>query len=510
MKIPKVKFDPVWLAIPAILTLWYSWTSVEYAVDFWHCLVAGRSIWLSGTPLVCDTSTFTIAGNPVLEQAWLGRLSLYGLFNLGGYDLAQFAAGLLYAAALLLTTFLAWRRSGNIRVAAGLGIAVFILAMSNLTVRTQAVSVPLFAVELYVLWRWPGRKWTIGVVALVEIVWANTHGAFPLGIVLPGTFLLAAGWERWRKDGYRGLPADPVVGCYLACVLVGLAAMFCNPRPGSTLDYVAGVASKSSEREIGEWAATSSGSFTGAAFFASILLVLIVLAISDRRLKPIELLLLVSFAALGHQAQRMVIWWAMVMAPVIAPRIAGLLETWRGRAVEEDRSAATVFIVLALVGMTALCTPWTRRFNPLLPPAKRQAVADDEPCRVVDFLKREGLQGRAFCTMEWGAYLSWHLDPALKVFIDSRLDNFPDEVWTAYVDAGTVRENWQEILDEYQVDLVVWNRQMSDALPGVLERSEHWKSAYEDKLGVVYVRAALYRSRSRMTRLTPSRRRRLE
>ena len=95
------------------------------------------------------------------------------------------------------------------------------------------------------------------MVGLVEIIWANTHGAFPLGIVLPGIFLTAAVWEKWRRDGTRGLLSDPVVGCYLACVMVGLAAMFCNPRPASTLDYVAGVASKSSEREVGEWAGVS-------------------------------------------------------------------------------------------------------------------------------------------------------------------------------------------------------------------------------------------------------------
>ncbi len=171
--------------------------------------------------------------------------------------------------------------------------------------------------------------------------------------------------EEWTAGPVGGHGGRLLFGV----LLVGLIAAVCDSRPASTLDYVAGVASTSSQREIGEWAATASGSSTGTAFFASILLVIVVLALSDRWLKPIELLLLISFAALGHQALRMVIWWAKVMAPV------------------------------------------------------------------------------------------------------------------------TARENWQEILDEYEVDLVVWNHRMSDAVPGVLQRSPKWKIAYRDDLAAIYVRA---------------------
>ena len=488
MKIPKISFGVVRLALPTVLVLWYTWTLVQYPTDFWHCLVDGSEIWRSGAPLIQDASTFTIFGNWVSAD-WLARLSMYGLFSLGGFELAQFVAGLLYAVAVLVVTLLTWLRTGSTRVASGLAFVVIALMMSSLSVRTQAVSVPLFAVELFLLWRWPGRAWTIGVVALVEILWVNTHGAFPLGVVLPGMFLVAASWERWPNGGFRGWLADRSMRCYLGCVAAGLAAMFCNPRPHATMGYVFGVASTAPKLGIGEWTPTASGSLTGTMFFLSIMFVVVVLALSKKRLAPIELLLLVTFALLGYQAVRMVIWWAMVMAPVMGPQVAHLVETWRKKPDPDDRGADTFFVILILACMTVFCTPWTRGLNPILPPPKRQAHADDEPRNVIAFLKQEGLQGRAFCTMEWGAYLSWHLNPDVKVFIDSRMDYFPYHIWSAYFDAGTVRENWQEILDEYEVDLVVWNIQLSDALPGALERSEKWRSVYQDELAAVYVRA---------------------
>jgi hypothetical protein len=496
MKIPKFPFGPVWFAMPGLLALWYVWTSVDYPVDFWHCVTQGRLIAQTGPAHVRDAYTFTIAGEELLEQPWLARLAIGRLFEWGGYAAAQCVAGLLYAGGLSAVTALVWRRTGNVRVAAGLGVLAFALAVSNFSVRTQAISVPLLAAELYVLWRWPGRYWTLGAVGLVEVLWTNTHGAFPLGVVVPGLFWASVAIERWRAGGFRGLLADRVLGCYFGCLLVALGAMFANPRPDQTMNYVLGVASKSSARDIGEWAATGAASFSGTAFFLSVVFVLIVLALSPRRLPTLELLLLVSFALLGFQAQRMVIWWALVIGPVIGPSLAELLASRRkGPASEEDPSAATLLIVFALLAMTAFSTPWTRRWNPMLPAAKRRAYAANEPREVVAFLrtyvqesKSEDRPWRVYSTMEWGSYLTCFLDPRLKVFLDSRVDFFPDEIWDAYIRIGTVRSDWRELLAKYGVQMIVWNRRLSDELPTALENSPTWRSVYQDDLAAVFVR----------------------
>ena len=116
----------------------------------------------------------------------------------------------------------------------------------------------------------------VGAVALIEVLWVNTHGAFPLGVVLPGMFLVATGWQRWPDGGYRVWLTDRSIRCYLGCVLAGAAAMFCNPRPEATLGHVFGVSSTATELGIGEWVPTAAGSFTGTMFFLSIIFVIIV------------------------------------------------------------------------------------------------------------------------------------------------------------------------------------------------------------------------------------------
>jgi hypothetical protein len=238
VKFSRITLDPLWLALPALLTLLYVGSLVQYPLDFWHNATTGRLIAASGAIPDRDTFTHTLAGQPVVNQSWLAEWAIYELFRVGGFASVQFAAAVCYAAAIAVTTAGAWRRCRNARIAAVLGLASLGLAISNFGVRTQAISFVLFAVELLFLWQWSGRWWTVLVVGAAEAMWTNTHGAFPLGTALPGLFLMATAWTNWRRDGLKAVFADRSVRVLAVCVVVALAAAFCNPHPSQTLSYV--------------------------------------------------------------------------------------------------------------------------------------------------------------------------------------------------------------------------------------------------------------------------------
>jgi hypothetical protein len=505
VKVPRITLDPLWLALPTLLTLLYVGSLVQYPLDFWHNATTGRLIVASGTIPDRDTFTHTIAGQPVVNQSWLAEWAIYELFRVGGFPLVQFVAAICYATAIAVTTAGAWCRCRSARIAAVLAMASLGLAISNFGVRTQAVSFVLFAVELFALWQWPSRWWTVLIVGAAETIWTNTHGAFPLGIVLPGLFLTATIWVNWRREGLKALFDDRSVRMLSVCVIVALATAFCNPHPSRTLSYVFCLTSRASQRSIGEWQPTHLDTYTGAAMLASVLAAAAILAIGRKRPQAIELFLLLAFGGLALGAQRMVVWWAMVVAPVLAPHLAAALARRLSPSQRSEGQPAHVssgresgeegwqqmlnWAMLLVLGLAVLMsTPWTRAYNPLLPPGKRQAHSDDEPWRMVEFLQQSAYRGRTFNSMEWGAYLTWHFDPALKVFIDSRIDFFPKRVWDDYVRIGNADPGWQELLDQYQVELVVWNRQLSDKLPTALTQSAHWKNVYQDPLATVFVR----------------------
>jgi len=486
---PAITLGAVWLALPALLALVFTWTAVEFPIDFWHRACSGRLMWQTGSIAGNDTLTCTIAGREIVNQNWLAELAFFGLLRLGGFELVQLTTGLCYAAAVAVVTRLIWRRTGDARIAAALGLVTLLLAASNLGVRTQAFSAVLFAIELFALWQWPERWWTILVVAVVELLWTNMHGAFPLGMLLPALFLSGAVWRTWRNRTPAAVLADRAAGCYFVCLLVAAGAMFCNPHPHKTMGYVLGVASKASRRGIEEWLPTAPTSYTGAVFAASLLAVVLILLLGRKRLDPGCVLLILAFAVLGCRAQRMVIWWAMVMPAALAPQVAALCTEGRKSSQnEESRSLFNLVVLALLVAMAAISTPWTRRYNLLLPQAKRLARAQNDPQAAVQFLKSRGYGGRIFNPMEWGGYLSWHLDPQAKVFIDGRIDFFPDDVWEDYVCVGTAAPAWEKTLDSYQIGMVVWNRQFSDRLPAALRQSPHWRNVYRDRLATVFVR----------------------
>jgi hypothetical protein len=133
-------------------------------------------------------------------------------------------------------------------------------------------------------------------------------------------------------------------------------------------------------------------------------------------------------------------------------------------------------------------TPWTRVYNPLLPPNKRLAVPENEPRDAVRFLAASGYEGRMYQPMEWGSYVSWQLDPRIKVFVDTRIDFFPDRVWTDYVSIGTRPDRALATLDRYAVNLVLWDPRLSNTLPATLDTSPDWQRVYRDHNSVVFAR----------------------
>ena len=362
--------------------------------------------------------------------------------------------------------------------------------------RGQAVSFLLFALELHVLWCWPGHWWGVVVVAMVEAAWTNMHGAFPLGAALPGLFLVAAVGVALRERGLHETMRSWDVWYYAACTAIAALMAFCNPYPGRTLDYVWGVTSTAPQRGIEEWLPTRPGSYTGNAFFLSLAVVIVLVFTARRQMQAIEWLILIVFGLLALPSQRMVAWWAMALAPTLAPHLARLIKSPTGKDLgqHETRYAhwSTLLVILAWLGLT---TPWTRPYNPLLPWAKRQTLVAVEPCELVEFLARDSFHGNIFAPVEWGAFLTWHLPPEARVFIDGRIDFFPDSIWRDYERIATAQEDWAARLDDHAVSLVVWNRQLSDRLPLALERSGHWKKIYQDALGVVYRKATSCRQR---------------
>ena len=101
---------------------------------------------------------------------------------------------------MAVLVWLCWRRSWSLTLAAGLAAFAFIGLWQLLLIRPQTFSKVLFVALYAVLELSLTRGSWLILAPLILALWANLHGGFPMGLMLVGCYLIAAGWEaRWTR-----------------------------------------------------------------------------------------------------------------------------------------------------------------------------------------------------------------------------------------------------------------------------------------------------------------------
>jgi hypothetical protein len=77
--------------------------------------------------------------------------------------------------------------------------------------------------------------------------------------------------------------------------------------------------------------------------------------------------------------------------------------------------------------------------------------------------------------------------PQQKVFIDDRYDMYPTSVIYDYFDLTGAKPGWSKILDEYDVEVIVWGK--DTALASLLDDSDGWRHVHTAAGDGIWVRA---------------------
>ncbi len=101
--------------------------------------------------------------------------------------------------------------------------------------------------------------------------------------------------------------------------------MLVNPRGLGSLSYMLGLLTDTpSQRLIMEWQSPTPEGIANVVFYASILALLAAVAYSHQRLKITELLLALSFTWLAWSGMRYILWFGLILIPLLARQIGGL------------------------------------------------------------------------------------------------------------------------------------------------------------------------------------------
>ena len=442
--------------------------------DFFWYLGAGQL--MLGTANVGET--FTAIGSSWHNHEWLFHWIMALNPNPGIY---HFVLHVILVFAVMIALFmLTLRRFHSTPIAAAFWTVIGGMMMSSfLILRAQMASYVLFIVLIGILESSRSERNKAFWIAPLMLLWANLHGAFILGIAL---VVLHSGMKYFIHRGKTQKPAD---GWYLPIIIAILASLV-NPHFIEVYTYpFKWIGNSIYKDSIREWQSVLRWDFLLYPYMSySIIAALIIYF--GRPGKLIDYIMFGIFAILPLTAVRHLPLYYIVATPVVFESSTRIEKYLRDKLKSSVLIGNGKWILLTLVlfihlGMNLYNNPVMRITDPIY-------ATYAYPTGAAAFMLDNNLDGRIFNAYQWGGYLWLN---GFDIFIDGRLDTlYPEDVFLDYQTVVTVDSNWQDILDKWKIEFLLFHTRTDDnqspALIGAAAKSDDWVLIYMDPVATLF------------------------
>jgi hypothetical protein len=278
-----------------------------------------------------------------------------------------------------------------------------------------------------------------------------------------------------------------------------LIALLLNPLGPNIFGYVRGMLSNPSlQRWFIEWQPPRNDmmhDISGFWFYVMLLGLAVLMARGPRRPSATDLLWYGGLAWLTINGVRYAMWFALLLTPLLAERLAGLL-TRRTSARASKRFVIGYAVVMC--GLIIAVLPW---FEPgrYLGPATEPLFASSGPYRMLlgnttpvaatEWLAQHPQPGRFWTDMSYTSYTIWRL-PEKQVFADLRVELFPERIWEDYFAISQGNQESLALLDRWQITHLLLGRYGYESLSRLLEQQPGWCEVYKDSTSVIFSRCS--------------------
>jgi len=445
---------------------------------------AGRVMLEQGELLSRDIFSHTAHGAPWTAHEWLAEILMGGLHQLAGLP----GVVLFYCLLAALSFWLLFRLASRI---AGDGLAFFAVSVALLLVAGHLLARPhiftwFFGVlTLFILLR--GKKGHLYALPVITAIWANVHGAFPVGILLQSLVLAGAILDHWPgrdRPGWLALLAEKKHA--LIVLALSVAAVGLNPFGLALYLFPFQISTPLIASNINEWQGTNFQNHWLARLY---LLLFFFLLLSNREKIGWANRLLLLFwinAALAHV--RHVSLAAILLVPFLLTLLQPAVARWKTRLPRLPLRflaqgpelalsgwtgpALTATLAVALFTASAVGLPaWRAQAE------KRFSLPKKFSSGAIKYLKKQRPAGNMFNEHGLGGFLIYELaDP--RVFIDGRVDMYGEKIFADYMEISRLGEKTDALLDIYRIDWLIFSRQMP--LVRYLKATGRWQAVYED------------------------------
>ncbi|MBA4029490.1 MAG: hypothetical protein C0478_01015 [Planctomyces sp.] len=489
---------PPWLrasrqlaAITALMGLAFWFFSIKplWHSDLWGHLAYGRQLLASGLPSTEPLMPLS-QGMPYINSSWLGDLVLVGVDRaLGGAGL-QGLAGILGALMVGLIAIPIARRTGRTLLACACGLAFLLLTNAELSIlRPQLLGLACFLGSL-ILWQNASKSRQVWwQLPLLFALWANLHGSFLVGLLVPLSMIVGRAFDHARRTGrLTSVLHDARLWKLVLLTQLCAVATLLNPYQGRLWVEILTFSQNPNLAALTDWNPLTLRAFEGQLFAVTGLILLAVLRNSPRRVSTGELLLLLSLAALGCWNTRLLVWFFPVAIWTTALHLDALLTSRKWVKAPSPRAGKWSVIIVGLVWIFFGFSPLGMRVLHGKQPTPTRLNSDFAPVEITEYLHKKPPVGQVFNSCEWGDYLLANGPAGIQLFVNSQVQLAPREVWRDYLTVVDMGSGWSEILDRYSVNTVVLDKQFRDGLIRRMKEEAAWKLVYEDARGAVFNR----------------------
>jgi len=452
--------------------------------DVWWHLRTGQLIIQNHSVFHADPYSFTKFGQTWVDHEWLSQVLIFSLYRMAGWGglIAGFA-GLIAAAYLMV--FL--RTPGRPYLAGMMTVWGAVASIPCWGVRPQMVTLFLASALLLMLersYQQPGILWW---TPLLLLLWVNLHAGYAIGLAFLGLFLIGD-----ALDAAFGCREGPHAASHfrrLALVLAASVAVIpLNPYGARMYWYpLQTLHSRTMLAYISEW---HSPDFHQSRYWPTLVMMLATLvlpAITARRLRPRELLLLSVTMYAELRSVRHIPIYVLVAVPLLGRMIqAGLEQAGRTSLfahpspLTRTKMLINATLLAGFLIFTGVRLGYVIRHQPTV-------EAEEFPASAAAFLARTRPPGPMLNHYNWGGYFIWRLYPEYKVFIDGRADVYGDGFLDDFASSYYIRGgSWPTPLQQWGIRTVILP---PDApLVSALQSMPDWKPVFSDSQVVILTR----------------------
>lgn len=454
--------------------------------DLGRHITIGKSVLANGIPFY-DIFSHTMAGQYMVSHEWVAQI----LFA-AAHQLMGLSGDVLLTAILIATTFTLVFREMRRRGIQYLPATLFTVLGAFASIIHWLSRPHVFTFLFVAMWTFNLQKTAegkgnnnIAIFPLLMLLWANAHGAFITGFVILFAYLAGWGWE------YLTETADTSLGKKLALIgILSFAVTFINPYGWHLWETSVGYFGNDFLVDYTvEYQSPDFHEFSGLPFMLLLMLALVAPALG-RKLRAHEAFLLAGWSALALYSERNIPLFAIITAPYLGYMFQPVFDKIAlSDRVEQaitgvEKQLSTNPFVLPVLASILVGFLMIRGYPIDSTGLNYQYDPEKFPVEAADWLEAYPQDGKMFNQFGWGGYILYRLWPQQTVFIDGQTDFYGEALTLDYVAVTYLREGWQDVLTEYDVDWALIGANET-ALSGALQSELGWNLLYEDETSII-------------------------